>query len=419
MKEFSKEGHCKSTDSRLFHHLANTLKLEQSSKFAKHEAIGISWGKGRFWYIKYRGTSQEYQLQELLDIINNKPMEVKQESLVGRWFKALVNYDAESAGVIKGNYYQITREKSGFDMYDFYFNTEKIKGMGLSKKYTQNYELMPPDFNPNEVKSLIKTDWKVGDAFEVTENRPNCSNLVTNKVYYVYSVGDVSVTTSLTKGGKLEPVCGVSFEFMKPVEVKPKELAKEELLKIAKEKYPVGCTVDQRTAYDKQESRKALPHEIPSNEKLPEKWCVCPKTADNLKILIKYFKNFHNYEITWEDNSYSCDGKYATHLEEHIKQGYTEITFDQFKRLVLKESITNNPCEEILIEKHTETWEIKPFFPYYPQNYEESSLTFAPANEDKQTNSIVLWTPPKGTEEIKQFVPLTIKQIKKTILCQK
>lgn len=45
-------------------------------------------------------------------------------------------------------------------------------------------------------------------------------------------------------------------------------------------------------------------------------------------------------------------------------------------------------------------------------------LMSSPINEDKQTKSIVLWTPPKGTEEVKTFVPLTIKQIKKQVLWQ-
>jgi len=66
-------------------------------------------------------------------------------------------------------------------------------------------------------KPSYKTDWQVGDAFEVTVNNPLGSKLVTSKVYYIYSIDDDEVTTALTKNGPREPACAVRFKYMKPV----------------------------------------------------------------------------------------------------------------------------------------------------------------------------------------------------------
>lgn len=88
-------------------------------------------------------------------------------------------------------------------------------------------------------------------------------------------------------------------------------------------------------------------------------------------------------------------------LVEYKLQGFVNypVTVDEVFNITLKEADfsfvdTRKPCNEI-------------------------PLMSSPINEEQQTNSIVLWTPPKGIEEVKQFVPLTIKTIKKVNLCQK
>lgn len=81
------------------------------------------------------------------------------------------------------------------------------------------------------LKPNYKTDWKVGDAFKVTKNNPNGSILVTDKVYYVFKIHGNSVDSSLTKNGPRQLVGTVSFEFMEPIKEEPtKELTSKFVL---------------------------------------------------------------------------------------------------------------------------------------------------------------------------------------------
>jgi hypothetical protein len=90
--------------------------------------------------------SKIYSFQEWCDKFGHKPdfkQEVmKEESLVGRYLKALVD-NAQYTGTIKGNYYEIVEETESSII--IYVNSIK---MGLTKKLTQNYELMPKGFTP-------------------------------------------------------------------------------------------------------------------------------------------------------------------------------------------------------------------------------------------------------------------------------
>lgn len=90
---------------------------------------------------------------------------------------------------------------------------------------------------------------------------------------------------------------------------------------------------------------------------LPEKWFVCPKTEENLKLIKRYFRGFNSYIITHEENSYDYTGRYSTDKKSPIQKGYTEITFDQFKKWVLKEG--TQKVEEAPNPQTTETWQPK------------------------------------------------------------
>lgn len=74
---------------------------------------------------------------------------------------------------------------------------------------------------------------------------------------------------------------------------------------------------------------------------LPEKWCVCPVTEENLILIKKWIGKYNDYRITNTTNTYTSDKTYFTYLEIALNRGYTEITFEQFKEHVLKQ-----PMEE-------------------------------------------------------------------------
>ena len=84
------------------------------------------------------------------------------------------------------------------------------------------------------------------------------------------------------------------------------------------------------------------PDKISKEFVLPEKWVVCPRVEENLKLIKAYFNSFSHHTVTYEDNAYTSDGKYYTNLKCCPKE-YTEITFEQFKKYVLKEEKEEAP----------------------------------------------------------------------------
>ena len=80
-------------------------------------------------------------------------------------------------------------------------------------------------------------------------------------------------------------------------------------------------------------------------QNLPEKWCIL-RTSNNYNIINKWFqdnnlgKPYLNYGYIWKSNN-----NYDTYLTK--PEHRTEITFEQFKKYVLKEEIV----EEKVIEQ--------------------------------------------------------------------
>ena len=83
--------------------------------------------------------------------------------------------------------------------------------------------------------------------------------------------------------------------------------------------------------------RKALPHELPDNFVLPEKWCIKWINEEVFNACSKYFnKNWFYCICSW---SISDAANYWSYIEKDspTSHGYTEITLEQFKKYVLKE----------------------------------------------------------------------------------
>lgn len=89
---------------------------------------------------------------------------------------------------------------------------------------------------------------------------------------------------------------------------------------------------------------------------LPEKWC-CKRTQESASLLNDYF-NKHTRGHAGRRGGYTDKGdgwyfhypnvdnfkgfKFGYHLNSRVMKGYTEITFEQFKKYVLKEESTHS-----------------------------------------------------------------------------
>ena len=78
--------------------------------------------------------------------------------------------------------------------------------------------------------------------------------------------------------------------------------------------------------------------EIKDDFVLPEKWCI----LKNKESICNYFRNKTGrlYTLESKNNEYihHPDYRYDIALSNNIEKGYTEITFEQFKKYVLKEN---------------------------------------------------------------------------------
>jgi hypothetical protein len=110
---------------------------------------------------------------------------------------------------------------------------------------------------------------------------------------------------------------------------------------------------------------------------LPEKWCIkCTKENED------YLTRWREFDTSISIGRYmhnvypNCDKRGVSH--SFIKEGYTEITFEQFKKYVLKEKV-----EEKWIPKVGdwvfETWKSSPFFgiPFQITKIEEKRIWYS------------------------------------------
>ncbi len=140
---------------------------------------------------------------------------------------------------------------------------------------------------------------------------------------------------------------------------------------------------------------------------LPEKWCI-KRTPENYKVINDYLNKRDNI-VTWHhDYDYVSDATYP-HL---TTLGYTEITFDQFKKFVLKQ-------EEFTFDKDNWCIQFKSgfredFLKYFGINNKNNTETHYGGNNDEyygRLNGKLNWEQEEswGTE-------LTFEQFKKYIL---
>lgn len=90
-------------------------------------------------------------------------------------------------------------------------------------------------------------------------------------------------------------------------------------------------------------------NEILTIEKLPEKWCV-RITPDNYKDIWKWA----NWTWEYNNNNIYCTSRKTHSREFPDSELFTEITFEQFKKLVLKQNNMENKSIKINIPEGME-----------------------------------------------------------------
>lgn len=160
---------------------------------------------------------------------------------------------------------------------------------------------------------------------------------------------ELCVVTLDNPQGKL--VCFADREFYKNKKDytihKAKDILKKSKIKeLEKRVSKLENIVSDNTTISKMESVEPLKFDLPTKEleELPEKWCMLC-TEENAKILNKYlhenkekYRLYNNFWIVDAGGYFVSENQNGGHTiaYEHPKD-YTEITFDQFKKWVLKQ----------------------------------------------------------------------------------
>lgn len=256
----------------------------------------------------------------------------KPKSLVGRYLKALVD-NAQSSKVIKNNFYKIVFENP--DSIEFY--TEFFPEMTLRLDKENEgvfFELMPEGFEPNQNPTVLGVELVKGEYYVMETGSQWIAKFDRIEDNIFYNKYSISLTTNsyYFGGGGL---CELKF-----------------IKSISKANFSERLWLDKCIA-----AGKFIPKEEALKEKgfeLPEKWC-CVLTEQNASVLIK-----------WADISsrLSINGRtYITYQKlwgYSNKDSYIEITFEQFKKYVLKEDTfidTFNPLAEPSTDKPTHEYE--------------------------------------------------------------
>lgn len=305
---------------------------------------------GRLWKFK-PSTKEAYEAQ-------NKP-----KSLVGRYLKALVD-NAQNTNYKKGEYAKIKRELIGFIEC-----TVHLESSFSAHPYnTKSWKLMPEGFDPNQVCEDCNGDGQVlkaklyptghtevnetcdkcrGDGFIEKEPTNNPTVLGVELVkgeYYVVAVFNqrwifnfdiVDIDNSLYCDSA---ICLTGNQFY----IGGNLLKIKDITSISKANFSERLWLDKCIA-----AGKFIPKEEALKEKefvLPEKWCI-KISKENIGICQKHnvLNKYYNYDYTigaYYGNKMGGDYK--------IPENTTEITFEQFKKYVLKEE--TKPVIETIAE---------------------------------------------------------------------
>ena len=313
------------------------------------------------WYIKARLLNDD-QLQKLVDylILINKNNGVYSVNIIKKWYPFISS--------VKGSHYIADPQFINDEYHEITFNQFKQYVLKENTTITEEPKVVleePKDkvltLSSNYGKeSIVKVEcseggvYRIGDKITVFDRySPNKGKIFTIQDFRWSK--DKSKICAVTE---LHTPNGIGLDKIE-LYVEPKVKQELSLLEQAKLKYPIGtkfkvacqphviCTVLNHDTYYFQTEEicnlyvegqnygvngatvyyKGKWAEIVDDFVLPEKWCV--EVNEELRNRFDYYEAY-GYHHSIQINS---DSKWS----DKIKKGFTEITFEQFKKYVLKD----------------------------------------------------------------------------------
>lgn len=141
-------------------------------------------------------------------------------------------------------------------------------------------------------------------------------------------------------------------------------------------------------------------------EELPEKWQI-KRTPENYEVINEWMNKHHSSLHAY--NIYNSRRGFANNFNKSkVDEGFTEITFDQFKRLVLKE--TNNMNKKIIGYKLIKEMPLLPIGTQFDWDEENQDFVYNRGQKDEHyytqedIDKTSGWFTPIYEEEFKELV---------------
>lgn len=281
-----------------------------------------NWDSNGFRGILRLATSEEkHWLKECIKadkfILKSEAMKSFKVDYTGRYIKALIDNPQGGNSVKKGDIGIFINNGEYLDFPEF-------KGYNCFnwQKYPDKYELMPEDYKPESVtesKEFKDTFFNKGDYVVVTKHDERGYN---GKLNYCYKCIDKSTYNGVFYFNHSN---SIPFDCK---DIEGRYATPEEIAEYDRQGEPYNVT--------NLKQQIVKPAELTS---LPEKWCVAV-TKENVKVLEDWRKH--------GANSLPYHYGYLDHFKTwcKTKDDCTEITFEQFKKWILKEDPTESLLEE-------------------------------------------------------------------------
>ncbi len=257
----------------------------------------------------------------------------KEENLVGRYIKALVN-GASGIGCIQmGDVCKLGRLRGSYYDLDDKFNKAHAGYVAVIPQ-PEHWEVMPEGWTPETPKVELP---KKGEYWTYDRGTRYTSTylIIDTKDKTDFSL-HTTISEVLYDGKKKEYPGNIGYSFDIPLVAQWRKASKEEM--------NIICPTPK--------TEKPMSSELTS---LPDKWCI-KIDPDNQKVLDKFKRDKGKDPIYGNSYTYvDHDGWGAI----KVTIGHTEITFEQFKKWVLKEE---KPMEKPSIPEYVECLET-----YYDQ----------------------------------------------------
>ncbi len=302
------------------------------------------------------------------DVLETFPFKVKiiKNDSSSNWYNLNNEYTVIKSGIDKNSkVYYIDKDESYYILAD---STEKVGNTKEQIQFVEEKWYRRMDYSKDFIKfKYLEIDCGLSTKY----NKVHYSELIEYGKHNYTS--NYWANTEMARYALENPVSLEEIQQYLPDnhvdKIKPKimetKLDKEELLRIAKEKYPIGCkfySVGSNTTIEMKgepyftdysglilwnyggggriysENSWAEIISLPesnsiNSDNFPEKWCIQWKTREIYEAVNRYFKQHWQYleehSNSWVDNF----GKYYSYINKPIEKlsDFTEITFEQFK----------------------------------------------------------------------------------------